>query len=458
MRRPFVFLLTILFLPALVAGAGATEGGITGTVRDASGGVVVGASVSLQTAGQAVVGSTKTNDRGRFEFPTVRPGRYVMVVSAPGFAETRMAVTPGAGGADGVAVTLAIEGVATTVSVTASQGVVQDVATTGQAVTIVDEVGIEMNAKEVVGQAVAEQTGVHLLRTSPTMAGIYVRGLTGAKVNVFVDGVRYSTSTARGGVNTFLDLIEPTNLQGVEVLRGANSAQYGSDALGGSVQFLSQVPTLAGAGGGRRARDLRSEGRDRQLERRRQRGARLPGRQVRHLRQHRGADRQRHAPRRRNRLARGGHQIPRRVLRQADAGEPARDRLQPLRRLRPRELGADVQPTGHVELQPDAADGRQTIRPTARRRRQPAGRSAGPLAGLLLRKVPAHRPRMVRPGNGQLFVQFAVRGAREPGRQRQSARLDHTRTRTDQRERLPGAGHQAVRDPKRPAHRRRVLP
>ena len=145
--------------------------------------------------------------------------------------------------------TLAIEGVATTVSVTASQGVVQDVAATGQAVTIVDEVGIEMNAKEVVGQAVAEQTGVHLLRTSPTMAGIYVRGLTGAKVNVFVDGVRYSTSTARGGVNTFLDLIEPTNLQGVEVLRGANSAQYGSDALGGSVQFLSQVPSLAGAGG-----------------------------------------------------------------------------------------------------------------------------------------------------------------------------------------------------------------
>jgi hemoglobin/transferrin/lactoferrin receptor protein len=249
MRRRCVFFLAVLFLPALVAGAGATEGGIIGTVRDASGGVVVGARVSLQTGAQAVVGSTKTNDRGRFEFATVKPGRYVLVVAAPGFAETRMAVTPGEGGTDGVAVTLAIEGVETTVSVTGTRGMVQDVAATGQAVTIVDEVGIEMNAKEVVGQAVAEQTGVHLLRTSPTMAGIYVRGLTGAKVNVFVDGVRYSTSTARGGVNTFLDLIEPTNLQGVEVLRGANSAQYGSDALGGSVQFLSQVPTLAGAGG-----------------------------------------------------------------------------------------------------------------------------------------------------------------------------------------------------------------
>ncbi len=250
MVRPFVSLLPVLLSLVFAADARAADGGITGTVRDASGGVVVGAGVSLLTAEQAVVGSTRTDARGRFGFAAVRPGRYLLVVGAPGFAETRMAVTPGEGGADGVAVTLAIEGVETTVSVTGTRGVVQDVAATGQAVTIVDEVGIEMNAKEVVGQAVAEQTGVHLLRTSPTMAGIYVRGLTGAKVNVFVDGVRYSTSTARGGVNTFLDLIEPTNLQGVEVLRGANSAQYGSDALGGSVQFLSQVPSLAAAGHG----------------------------------------------------------------------------------------------------------------------------------------------------------------------------------------------------------------
>ena len=77
------------------------------------------------------------------------------------------------------------------------------------------------------------------------MAGIFVRGLTGNKVNVFVDGVRYSNGAQRGGVNTFLDLIDPSTLEGIEVLRGPNSAQYGSDALGGSVQFLSRVPALS---------------------------------------------------------------------------------------------------------------------------------------------------------------------------------------------------------------------
>jgi hemoglobin/transferrin/lactoferrin receptor protein len=237
-------------LASAVVARGADRG-IAGVVRDSTGAVIVGANVSLQTAEQAVVGATRSDGIGRFEFVSVRPGRYVLVVAAPGFAVTRMAVAPGDVGAEGVSVTLAPEGVETTVSVTASRGLVQDVATTGQAVTVIDWAAIELNAKEVAGQAVAEQIGVHLLRTSPTMAGIYVRGLTGAKVNVFVDGVRYSTSTARGGVNTFLDLIEPTGLQAVEVLRGANSAQYGSDALGGSVQFVSQGPSLAGDGGSR---------------------------------------------------------------------------------------------------------------------------------------------------------------------------------------------------------------
>src|SRR5262245_48058449 len=79
------------------------------------------------------------------------------------------------------------------------------------------------------------------------MAGVFVRGLTGNKVNVFVDGVRYSNGAQRGGVNTFLDLIEPGALESIEILRGPSSAQYGSDALGGSVHFLTRAPVIGGA-------------------------------------------------------------------------------------------------------------------------------------------------------------------------------------------------------------------
>jgi len=74
------------------------------------------------------------------------------------------------------------------------------------------------------------------------MGAIFVRGLTGAKVVNYVDGIRFSTATARGGVNTFFNLNDTSNLRAVEVIRGPNGAQFGSDSIGGSVQLVSQTP------------------------------------------------------------------------------------------------------------------------------------------------------------------------------------------------------------------------
>ncbi|MEJ7702030.1 MAG: TonB-dependent receptor plug domain-containing protein [Pyrinomonadaceae bacterium] len=77
-------------------------------------------------------------------------------------------------------------------------------------------------------------------RTSPTIGAVLVRGLT--EVGVYVDGVRYTNSTQRGGINTFFNLNEPTGLQSVEIQRSPNTAQFGSDGLGGNVQLISRQP------------------------------------------------------------------------------------------------------------------------------------------------------------------------------------------------------------------------
>ena len=206
------------------------------------------AEVALLTGEQTMVGATKTDGEGRFTFGSVAAGRYVLAVSFPGFSDRRMAVTVASGATHKLDVTLEVTPVEAEVTVRSTGGVALEATAVSQPVNVIDSIQILERAKAVVGQVALEEAGVHLLRTSPTMAGIYVRGLTGNKVSVFVDGVRYSTGAARGGVNTFLDLIEPANLQSVEILRGPNSAQYGSDAIGGSVQFMSQVPALSSTG------------------------------------------------------------------------------------------------------------------------------------------------------------------------------------------------------------------
>ena len=233
--------------------AGAAENGHTvrGIVRNPAGAEVSGAEVQVLGGGQSVAGVARTDGRGRFEVTVARAGAYVLAIRAPGFTDTRTGIAVPVAEGRVLELTTGLPSIQEEVSVTADQMRAEATTRLSQPVNIIDVNEIRERAKSVVTQVANEEVGLHLQRTSPVMAGIFVRGLTGNKVNVFVDGVRYSTGAQRGGVSTFLDLIDPALLDSVEVLRGPNSAQYGSDALGGSIQFLSRVPSVGLASGAR---------------------------------------------------------------------------------------------------------------------------------------------------------------------------------------------------------------
>ena len=217
-----------------------------GVVRDPLGGAVRDADIVIATPERASIVTARTDAEGRFALHVPVPGVYLLIVTSPGFMATRLAVTVTASGSKSIDVVLQIAGLEEDVTVTAAPGLVQAARTAGQPVNVIDARQIMARVSTVVAEAVTGEAGVQLQRTSPTMAGVFVRGLTGNKVNVFVDGIRYSNGAQRGGVNTFLDLIEPGMLESIEILRGPSSAQYGSDALGGSIQFLTRVPSLGG--------------------------------------------------------------------------------------------------------------------------------------------------------------------------------------------------------------------
>src|SRR4029450_11756687 len=124
-----------------------------------------------------------------------------------------------------------------------------DARSVDQQVNVINEKEILERAPDVVAQVVDEEPGLNLQRTSPSLRAVFVRGLPGRNVAVYVDGVRYTTSAQRGGVGTFFSLIEPSSLQTVEVLRGPNSSQYGSDVHGGVVNFISQAPRYGNTDG-----------------------------------------------------------------------------------------------------------------------------------------------------------------------------------------------------------------
>ena len=244
-------ILAIIFIFATsLSGLGQQpEGKITGSVKDSDGKVVSGVSVSLHLPNQAVARGTVTDASGNFTLDKIAPGTYQLVVERTGFLTYREAVQLSSGDSKQVPVVLEVNPVAASVTITAEAGQIASTRDIATQVNVIDEQKILERAPEVVAQVVDEEPGVNLQRTTPSLSAVFVRGLTGRNVAVFVDGVRYTTSAQRGGVGTFFSLIEPSSLDTVEILRGPNSSQYGSDVHGGVVNFISQAPRYGSTDG-----------------------------------------------------------------------------------------------------------------------------------------------------------------------------------------------------------------
>ena len=243
--KPITALLCTILACVLAYGRD-SNGKITGTVKDADGAVVSGADVRLLHNSRAVVRDAVTGADGDFTLDNIGPGDYQLNVTHSGFITHRSAVHVTAGTTQQIAVVLEVTPIAEQVTVTAEAGQVADTRQVDSQVNVINDRKIMERAPEVVAQVVDEEPGVNLQRTSPSLSAVFVRGLTGRNVAVYVDGVRYTTSAQRGGVGTFFSLIEPSSVETVEVLRGPNSSQYGSDVHGGVVNFISQAPRYGG--------------------------------------------------------------------------------------------------------------------------------------------------------------------------------------------------------------------
>ena len=229
---------------------GSESAEVTGTVLDPSGKPVPGAVTILRGSRLAVVSATESDGEGNFAFPGAAAGEYALEVRKPQFAPRRAALHVREGQRLNVVVRLELRALATQVTVSAEAGRLESSDQVSQQVNVISERSIAERAVSTLAEAVAGEAGLAPQPTSASMGGVTVRGLTGRNVAVYFDGVRYTTSAQRGGVSTFFNLPEYTGIDTIEVLHGPNSAQYGSDSLGGAVQLLSH--TAAPAPGGKR--------------------------------------------------------------------------------------------------------------------------------------------------------------------------------------------------------------
>ncbi len=87
--------------------------------------------------------------------------------------------------------------------------------------------------------------GVFVQKTNHGGGSPFLRGLTGNQTLILIDGIRLNNSTFRYGPNQYLNTIDPFLIQNIEIYKGGGSVQYGSDALGGTLQINTASPVLA---------------------------------------------------------------------------------------------------------------------------------------------------------------------------------------------------------------------
>lgn len=89
-------------------------------------------------------------------------------------------------------------------------------------------------------EAMRELPGVSIQKTSNGQGSPFIRGFTGFRTLMLVDGIRFNNSTFRDGPNQYWSLIDPLSVERLEVVPSQGSVLYGSDAIGGTVNALTK--------------------------------------------------------------------------------------------------------------------------------------------------------------------------------------------------------------------------
>jgi len=90
-------------------------------------------------------------------------------------------------------------------------------------------------------EVLGEMPGVAVQKTGHGQGSPFIRGYTGFRNVLLIDGIRLNNSVFREGANQYWNTVDPFSFSRVEVLRGPASVLYGSDAIGGAVNVLSDV-------------------------------------------------------------------------------------------------------------------------------------------------------------------------------------------------------------------------
>ena len=265
MKRVIQGFLVLLILVSACALAPTTQAqsksgaSIAGHVKDPHGANLPGATVTLHGRERTFSLVTTTDANGAYSFQKLAPGEYLIEAQANGFESAQgKTVTVARSETTTFDISLELSGLRSTVVITASD-TPQTVDEVSKALTVIDKREMDERNEFSIPEALRVVPGLRVqqLGGPGSFTSIRTRGLANEDTAVLIDGIRFRDAAAtQGDASGFLEDLVSTNVSKVEVLRGSGSSLYGSNAVGGVVNVITDEGggpvhgSVLGEGGG----------------------------------------------------------------------------------------------------------------------------------------------------------------------------------------------------------------
>ena len=228
----------------VVAAWAQQEGRLAGVVRDATGSVLPG--VTLTVAGPALGAprTVVTDERGQYVLDSLPEGRYLVTAAFGGFEPRTTEVQVSAAGAT-LDVMLAVSSFAERTSVTATKTGAADIQSTPIAITVLPARTIEqLGVERVEGLAGIVPT----VTVSQSPVGTPLVTIRGIGSNSAVAGADPSSTIHLDGVyiaRSAMSSMDLLDVERIEVLQGPQGTLYGRNSVGGTINIVTRQPTNA---------------------------------------------------------------------------------------------------------------------------------------------------------------------------------------------------------------------
>lgn len=235
-----IALLLFVLLSSMAFGQG-TNATLSGTVQDVSGGVLVGATITVRNVDTGIETRATTNNAGIYNL-VLQPGNYEVHADATGFQRTNRNIRLGAGSQTNLSLPMAVAGAVTEIEVTGTveSMILEASASTGTVIAeeIIQAIPtLNSNAIEATINVMGGVTRMTSGSTVFSASGQQIAGISSEMINVSRDGITVNEVRNPTGIAAASN-INPEVVGEMRVILSPVDAELGRGA--GQIQVITR--------------------------------------------------------------------------------------------------------------------------------------------------------------------------------------------------------------------------